>query len=575
MTRAKRAAVFLQGDDLRLMILEACHYFDTYKESVNELNVFPVPDGDTGTNMSLTMKAAAEELRQVKPGSIGDVAQIAAQSSLLGARGNSGVILAQLFRGIARGLSGKDEADLSELGRAFQYGIVHAYNAVSKPVEGTILTVAREIAKGSREALQTSLTVIDLLRIAIDSGRKALEQTPELLPVLKEAGVVDAGGLGLIVFLEGCLQSMLRNTSGKQGTTSLSNEMPAYVNSLNLTDVKKPAVVFDEEFNPDFPFCTELLVKSEKIAARKIRQSLENLGDSLIIAGESPAVRIHIHTAHPGTVLEICLTFGTIHDIKIDNMIDQYKETQWNKLLQETGEAKVMKIFEDKPTSTAQKVTGQIGVIAVSSGEGLKDIFASLGADKIVSGGQSMNPAVKDIAGAIKDIPCEKVIVLPNNSNIKLSAEQAAGLVDKEVMVVDSRSIPQGLAALLALDKKKSLQENHAAMGQRAKQVQSGEITYAIRKAAVDNIQVEKGDIIGISDGRLLVSEKTVEESTNALADLIITADTEILTLFYGHEITDILAQQLAGQLRQKYPQLEIELLYGGQPLYYYFLLAE
>ena len=229
MKQINKDTVSLRGDDLRFMILEACHYFEAHKESINELNVFPVPDGDTGTNMSLTMKAAARELQKVSSKSIGDVARITAQSSLMGARGNSGVILAQLFRGIARGLSGKDEADLSELGRAFQYGIVHAYNAVSKPVEGTILTVAREIAKGSREALQTSLTFIDLLRVAIDSGRKALERTPELLPVLKEAGVVDAGGLGLIVFLEGCLQSMLKSPGGEQETACPDGEIGRHV----------------------------------------------------------------------------------------------------------------------------------------------------------------------------------------------------------------------------------------------------------------------------------------------------------------------------------------------------------
>lgn len=573
MKQTKKETVFLRGDDLRHMILEACQYFEAHRESINELNVFPVPDGDTGTNMSLTMKAAAKELQKVKPKSIGDVAQIAAQSSLMGARGNSGVILAQLFRGIARGLSGKDEAHLVELGRAFQYGIVHAYNAVSKPVEGTILTVAREIARGSREALQTSLTFIDLLRIAIDSGRKALEQTPELLPVLKEAGVVDAGGLGLIVFLEGCLQSMLKRAAGKDAIY-IDSEKPILVKQTPI-DKGEPAVTFGEEFNPAYPYCTEMLVKGEKMIVRKIRQALEKWGDSLLVAGESNAVKVHIHTAHPGTVLETCLAFGTIHDIKIDNMIDQYKETQWGRFSQEPEGTKVMKSSKVKPTPTGPKTPEQIGVVTISSGEGLKAIFTSLGVDKIVSGGQSMNPSVKEIADAIIEIPAEQIIVLPNNSNIRLSAVQAAELVKKEVMVVDTRSIPQGLAALLALNKIKTLQENHAAMSRRAREVKSGEITYAIRKAMVNNIHVEKGNIIGISDGRLLVSGKTVEEATAALANVIITADDEVLTLFYGHEVTDIQAQKLMDQLRPKFPQLEIELQYGGQPLYYYFLLVE
>lgn len=575
MKQINKDTVSLRGDDLRLMILEACHYFEAYKESINELNVFPVPDGDTGTNMSLTMKAAARELQKVSSRSIGDVARITAQSSLMGARGNSGVILAQLFRGIARGLSGKDEADLSELGRAFQYGIVHAYNAVSKPVEGTILTVAREIAKGSREALQTSLTFIDLLRVAIDSGRKALERTPELLPVLKEAGVVDAGGLGLIVFLEGCLQSMLKSTGGEQETACPDGEMAYQVKIGFPVNKKKSAPVFDEEFNPDYPYCTEMLIKGEKIAAREIRRSLEKWGDSLIVAGESPAIKVHIHTAHPGTVLETCLIYGTVHDIKIDNMIDQYQEAQSHIFPMETGGAEAAKASGTKPPAAEQKIPGEIGVVAVSSGDGLQAIFTSLGADKVVSGGQSMNPAVKDIAEAVMGIPAAQVIVLPNNSNIKLSAEQAAELVEKNIMVVDTRSVPQGLAALLALNKNKTLQENHAAMSKRAGQVKSGEVTYAVRKAVFDNIRVEKGNMIGLSDGRLLVSEKTAGEATAALAGAIIDADDEILTLFYGEEITAAQAQKLAEQLQQKHPRLEIELQYGGQPLYYYLLLVE
>ncbi|NMB35171.1 MAG: DAK2 domain-containing protein [Firmicutes bacterium] len=567
--------VFLRGDDLRSMILEASRYFDAHKESINELNVFPVPDGDTGTNMSLTMKAAAGELQKIESLPIGEVAQVTAQSSLLGARGNSGVILAQLFRGIARGLSGKEVADLSEMGRAFQYGIVHAYNAVSKPVEGTILTVAREIAKGSREALQTSLSFIDLLRVAIDSGRKALEQTPELLPVLKEAGVVDAGGLGLIVFLEGCLQSMLKKAGREQDAAYPDRRTMLHVRDPVSTGEKKQAIVHDEEFNPDYPYCTEMLIKGECLTVHEIRRALERWGDSLIVAGGSPIVKVHIHTAHPGTVLETCLIYGTIHDIKIDNMIDQYQETRQDGAPEGGGESKVKKIPGAKPSVEERRLPGDMGVVTVSSGKGLEDIFISLGADKVVSGGQSMNPAVKDIAEAIMQIPAEKIIVLPNNSNIKLSAEQAAELIEKEIMVVDTNSIPQGLAALLALNRKKTLQENYASMCRRAGQVKSGEITYATRRAAIDNIRVEKGNIIGLSDGRLLVGKKTLKEAAIALVGKIIAAEDEILSLFYGQEVPVDEAQKLVKELHLRYPQLEIELQYGGQPLYYYLLLVE
>ena len=578
MATEKKEAVVLRGSDLRRMILEASVYFDMHKESINELNVFPVPDGDTGTNMSLTMNAAAKELEKINSDSIGEVAGIMAKSSLLGARGNSGVILSQLFRGIARGLSGKDEAQLSEVGKAFQYGIVYAYNAVSKPVEGTILTVAREIARGSRQAIQMSLSFIDLLRIAVESGRNALERTPELLPVLKEAGVVDAGGLGLVIFLEGCLQSMLKYGIEEQDVVSQEEKItPVLQNSEQDGNKVVPRTVF-EDYNPAFPYCTELLLKGKGLSPEKIRQSLNELGDSLLVAGEEELVKVHIHTAHPGNVLEICLLQGTIHDIKIENMVDQYKETQWSRPSQETGGTDSGKLIGKEPEQikiTEGSGNSRIGVVTVSSGEGLNSVFASLGADKIVPGGQSMNPSVKEIIDAIESIEADKVIVLPNNSNIRLTARQASELVEKEVMVVDTRSIPQGVAAILALDKSKTLHDNYSAMNKRAKQVKTGEVTYATRDATVDNITVKKGDIIGISDGRLLVSGCSVDETTMELIRFLLRGEMEIITLFYGKDINEGQAFKLAELVRKEFPEIEVELQYGGQPLYYYFLSAE
>lgn len=576
MTKTSNENVFLNGNDLRHMIMEACKYFELYKESINDLNVFPVPDGDTGTNMSLTMMAAAKELQTLESESIGKVAHVAAHSSLMGARGNSGVILSQLFRGIARGLSGKDEARLPELGRAFQYGIVYAYNAVSKPVEGTILTVAREVAKGSRDAIQTHLEFTDLLRIGIESGKKALERTPELLPVLKEAGVVDAGGLGLIVFLEGCLHSMLKRTAKKQGVTYLDED-----GTLSLVEIPEqtaPKITsgdISEEFDPGLPYCTELIIKGSGISSQKIRKSLEHLGDSLLVAGENELVKIHIHTGHPGDVLEACLSQGSIHDIKIDNMIDQFRETQWGRSSRDLDKTLAEKPVGAQPVKPVAKVPGGIGVVTISSGEGLAAIFSSLGSDKIISGGQSMNPSVKEIVDAVKEVSSDDVIILPNNSNIRLSAEQAADLLDKDVMIVDTRSLPQGLAAMLGLDKKKTLLENHQEMCKRANQVKTGEVTYATRDATVDNIRVNKGNIIGISDGKLLVSGSSVEGAARDLIKAILTGEDEVLTLFYGRDVTGQQAQEIVELLSKEHPDLEIELHYGGQPLYYYLLSIE
>ena len=575
MTKIRQGNVFLDGNDLRHMILEARNYFELYKESINELNVYPVPDGDTGTNMCLTMAAAAKELQGVSSDSIGEIAGITARSSLMGARGNSGVILSQLFRGIARGLAGKDEASLADLGKAFQYGIVYAYNAVNKPVEGTILTVAREIAKGSREAIQTPLDFTGLLRIAIDSGRKALDQTPELLPALKEAGVVDAGGLGLIVFLEGCLHSTLKRTAEKEGASYFFEDKTIPV--LEIADTIEDGDEIDrnlEEFNPNYPYCTELLIKGENISSQEVRKCLEICGDSLIVAGGGELVKVHIHTGHPGYILEKCLELGgSIHDIKIENMIDQYKETRWSSAKKESLKKAPAGYALKKGLEPDQKAA--IGVVTVSSGEGLTAIFNSLGTDTIISGGQSMNPSVKEIVDAIMNVPNEKIIVLPNNSNIRLSAQQAADLVDKEVMVVDTRSLPQGIAALLALDKKKTLAENYRQMCDRALQVKTGEITFATRNATVNNISVNKGDIIGISNGNLLVSRGTINETLTELIKLILTEKDEVLTLFYGRDVTGREAREIAESLSEEHPYLEVELHYGGQPLYYYLLSIE
>jgi len=570
MTTYKENAVILRGSDLRRMFLEACNYFDLHKDSINELNVFPVPDGDTGTNMSLTINAAAKELQRIDSDSIGEVAQIMAKSALMGARGNSGVIFSQLFRGIARGLAGKKEAQLSEVAKAFQYGIVYAYNAVSKPVEGTILTVAREIARGSREAIQMSISFIDLLRIAVESGRNALERTPELLPILKEAGVVDAGGLGLVIFLEGCLQSMLRYSQEENTPLPFQEISDAVLDKGESNKKRFFRADYLEEFNPNYPYCTELLLKGEGISLKELRRALSEWGDSLVVVGEDELFKVHIHTAHPGNVLEICLLKGSIHDIKIENMMDQYKETRWSKSIMERENSNGSKVIKFDDSSISR-----IGIITISSGEGLFSIFANLGADKIVSGGQSMNPSVKEIVESIMDIEAQQVIILPNNSNIKLTALQASSMVEKEVVVIDTKSIPQGLSALLAFDRSKTLNENFTAMTKRAQMVKTGEVTYATRDASVNNVVVKKGQFIGIYNDRLVVSGNLLEETVLQLIRYLLTEDDELITIFYGQDVNNEQAEKLRGIILKEFPDVEVELQYGGQPLYYYLLSVE
>lgn len=562
--------VLLTGDDLRNMFLQATLYFETYKEAINDLNVFPVPDGDTGTNMALTLQAASRELKTISSNcSIGEVSRIAARSALMGARGNSGVILSQLLQGIARGLAGKEEARLSELGRAFQYGIVYAYNAVSRPVEGTILTVAREIARGSREAMQKNINVVELLNIAIASGKKALERTPDLLPVLKEAGVVDAGGLGLIVFLEGCLQSMSRHTvetmEGSLRDKVINQSYPLSSSKANDN------INLQEEFDSRYPYCTEFIVKGNGLSPRSLREELDAMGESLLVAGDTDAVKVHIHTGNPGLVLAACLARGTIHDIKIDNMIDQFNATRWSG-------SKVHPEEEALKTADTENLQPQpsskTGLVAVAAGDGFASIFKSMGADRIVSGGQSMNPPVSELVDAIMDINSDKIIVLPNNRNVLFAAEQAVKLVDKEVSVVNTSTLTQGLGAILAFDREKPLADTFVEMCLRAKQIKTLEVTYATRDAVVNDITVTKDDIIGIGEGVLLVSGLTIKETVMELLSITINQE-EILSLFYGQDVSAEEAGELAGEIEDAYPDLEVELQYGGQPLYYYLIALE
>ncbi len=560
MNQLKKEDIYLYGNDLRDMILEACSYFELHKKAINELNVFPVPDGDTGTNMSLTLMAAAREMQRTHTDSIGEVAKIAAQSSLMGARGNSGVILSQLFQGIARGLASKEQAQLSELGKAFQYGIVYAYNAVSKPVEGTILTVAREIAKGTKDIIKTPLNFVELLEIAIKSGREALERTPDQLPVLKEAGVVDAGGLGLVIFLEGCLQSFL--SSSEKADYLEGESVLGEIAGREKTKVNRGNNI--EDFDARFPYCTELVIRGTDISLSKFRDILGKWGDSLAVAGDEKVVKVHIHTSNPGNVLELCLAYGSIHEIKIDNMVDQFQETHWSSS---------SKNYEND--SSSREVTEGIGVVTISSGNGLSAIFSSLGADKIIAGGQSMNPSVQEIRDAIVDIPFTKVIVLPNNNNIRLAAEQTSKLVDKEVVVIDTRSIPQGLSVLLSLNRENTLEENNKEMCKRAEQVKTGEVTFATRDATINDIWVSKNSIIGLANGTLLVSGDETNSLTHQLIWRMREDSDEIISLFYGQDVSVQEAQKLAEELATEYPDMEVELHCGGQPLYYYLLSIE
>lgn len=550
----------IDGKTLKNMFLNGAAHFEIHKEIINKQNVFPVPDGDTGTNMSLTLSAAVKKLENIsEQESLKEVVKAASQASLMGARGNSGVILSQLFQGIAKILVKKNKASIRDLGKAFQYGMIYAYNSVSRPVEGTILTVVREISKGSKSAVKTNQSVTDLLKVAIKSGRTALEKTPEQLPVLKEAGVVDAGGLGLIIFLEGCLKGFSQDISTQNYNTVQAEKLTqSYDSGLAKSNN------FQESFDSSKPYCTELFLKGSDISIKSLRQEFEQIGDSVIVAGDSDAVKVHLHTNHPGKALDYCLSCGTIHDIKIDNMLDQYQKfvADRNKSLN------LLKPENQNNNTTA--------IIAVAAGDGLKEVFESAGASFVLNGMNTMNPSVQDFIRAIDSIPSEKIIILPNNSNIKSAAQQAASLCTKEVAVADTQSIPQGLSCLLGFNQEASLSENMAEIAIRARQVTTIEIATVTRNASIDGVKVTIGDYIGIIDGKVShccnkIEQVLLKTVTSALEN----PEEQILTIFYGKEVTSQQADHIEKTLESEFNDLEVELHYGGQPVYQYIISIE
>ncbi len=551
----------LHVGDFKKMILGAKQFFDREIDTINALNVFPVPDGDTGTNMSMTLEAAVEGTLSYEGQSIGELSEIVASKALMGARGNSGVILSQILRGIAHGLRKKDYISPAELSKAFQYGVVYAYRAVSKPVEGTILTVAREMARGIRTAVRKGENLFGSMEEAIRSGKKALDQTTDMLPALKEAGVVDAGGLGLLVFIEGCLFSLKRSVSEiAQHTSSLVTKNISLSSSASAVSGRL------EPFNIENPYCTEVIVKNKEGKFQALEKELHQLGDSLIFAADNRAVKIHIHTASPGTVLQAALQYGTLHDIKIDNMLDQHEKAHGRSSSPENTIILPGTIPQEK---------GETGIISVSFGEGFREIFLSLGADEIVFGGQTMNPKVEDLLSAVENLPQQRAIILPNNKNIIMVAEQVKTLTNKKVEVLKTKTLPEGLAALLAFNSNRKIEENIDAMIESMDRVKSGMVTFATRDATVQGEIIKGGQFLGLSGSKIISAGNEISDTALALAEELLTPDSDIITLFYGEEIKRREASELVKIIEAEYPAIDVELHYGGQPIYYYIFSVE
>lgn len=542
---------------LKKAIIHAAFVLRQNKKIVDALNVFPVPDGDTGTNMSLTMDQAAKELEEISSGDLKKVADKAAWGSLMGARGNSGVILSQLFRGFAQGIpADKDSVSSMELALAYKSGVDSAYRAVMRPVEGTILTVARETAdKMIFEAKRTNDLEI-ILENTLRYGEKVLEKTPEMLKALKEANVVDAGGKGLLLLMKGFLEIV------KNPELDISKVQKAASES-HIKDISYSKTYQDIKYM----YCTELFITGEAINIEKLKSEISNLGDSMIVIGTGELVKIHIHTNNPDLVLGSSLKWGELSNIKIDNMKIQHKETIGNFV--ENDEDNNKKLHDDKNDNN------NIGVISISSGQGLNEIFASLGAD-IIEGGQSMNPSTENILSAVEKTGYDNIIILPNNKNILLTAEQVKSLSKKRIHVLPTKSIPQGISALLAFNPDNSLEENISNMSQSINNVISGEVTYAVRDTKYNGTDIKEGDILGIKDGKLQIVGEDTEEVIIKLIDLMTEGKHDgIITIYYGSDIKESTVEKTVDILTQKYNNFDIEYYLGGQNLYYYIVSVE
>lgn len=537
---------WLTAQDFRLLAKGAARRLEQNKEMVNALNVFPVPDGDTGINMALTIGAAVREMDKATAQDLGSVAEAFAFGSLMGARGNSGVILSQLFRGLSLGLAGKEQVGPGELAKAVEMAARTAYQAVMKPTEGTILTVAREGARACVQAAAQGKDVLGVLEGWYRGSVESLARTPQMLAVLKDAGVVDAGGQGLVFIIEGAIMGL----KGEQ--------VPESDVSPQEEAIFAPVV---DQGPINFTYCTELLVMGEEdFSLDTLRAELEKLGDSILVVGSPQLTKVHVHSNHPGEVLEICLRRGSLKEIHIENMREQSHQFAPQK--------------EELPENRELPQKG-LAVVAVTTGDGLSSIFKSLGADAIIEGGQSMNPSAEDLIAAIEKVPSANVIVLPNNGNVILTAQQATELTEKKVSVVPTKTIPQGLAALLALNAQDTLDANRERMEAAMRGVQTGEVTYAVRNSQLNGFTINQHDNLGLADGEIKVVGKARTAVTLDLIAAMASEDAGLLTVYWGQDVEPGEVEELTAQLEKQYPDYDVEVHYGGQPLYYYIISVE
>ena len=552
-------------DVLAKMFLAGAQNIEAKKDYINELNVFPVPDGDTGTNMSMTIMSAAKEVTALNNPEMKDLAKAISSGSLRGARGNSGVILSQLLRGFTKAIKEEKEIDVLALAAACQRARDTAYKAVMKPKEGTILTVASGIATKAAEMAEETDDLEVFIPAVIEYAEEVLNKTPEMLPVLKEAGVVDSGGQGLLEVIKGGYDAFL----GKEiDYSSIKPSTSVTVNKVNAEDTA----------DIKYGYCTEFIILTEKEFTEEdeheFKKFLSSIGDSIVCVADDDVVKIHVHTNDPGLAIQKALTYGQLSKMKIDNMREEHQEKlirDAEKLAEE--QAKEEAAYEEKKTAEPRKA---MGFITVSIGAGMNEIFKELGADYIIEGGQTMNPSTEDMLNAIDQVNADMVFILPNNKNIILAANQAKSLVeDKEIIVIPTKTVPQGITAIINFMPDADAKTNEEAMLEEIKNVKTGQMTYAVRDTHIDDKEIHEGDIMGIGDSGILAVGKDLEETTKELIANLVDEDSELISIYYGEEVSEEEAEKFAGEIEELYPDVDVDIQFGGQPIYYYVLAVE
>ncbi|MFD1067180.1 DAK2 domain-containing protein [Oceanobacillus locisalsi] len=545
---------------LSQMVRIGAYHLSNNAQKIDALNVFPVPDGDTGTNMNLTITSGANEVKKMETDKVYEVTNAFSKGLLMGARGNSGVILSQIFRGFAKACEGKKELSVKDFAQSFEGSVQAAYKAVMKPVEGTILTVAKDAGNKAMEIADNDLDIIAFMEEILKEAKASLKRTPDLLPVLKEVGVVDSGGQGLVTIYEGFLAAL----KGEElpGESDASTKMDEMINAEH----HKVTQDFMDTEDIVYGYCTEFMVKLEDEKLKEhpfdemaFRNELSEWGDSLLVVADDDIVKVHVHAEAPGTCLNLGQQYGSLINLKIENMREQHTAIVGEK--------------DDKKEVPKEK--SAYGMVTVAMGNGLKELFENLGVAVVIEGGQTMNPSTQDITDAIQKANAEKIIVLPNNKNIQMAAEQAAELAGDHVRVVPTKTIPQGISSVLAFHPEASLDENKAAMEEAGKQVRSGQITYAIRDTQIDGIDIAKGHFMGIDEGKIVTTHKEKQKAAEALIDQMISDDAEILTILSGEDVSEEEVGALASYVEEKYDEIEVEVHQGEQPIYSYIFSVE